>query len=256
MMKNKIKLFFAAAALIGTTAKAQLVDEKDVSITLDLQPVLQLDMSTPDQLEFVFDEISEYQAGIVKYAATILKVSSTVNWDLYAIGRSQGNNGPTYWDQQLTYGNNITNSEPNLPLSLLELKQSHANPAVAGVNVDYSSTFSPATTPAGTNSIYTDPAGGGAAPLAGEKYIAGHAGTTGVNDYMPGGSYLSQIGGISSDFYYAIDYRILPGLPAIFPMAYAADGTTSQAVNSVNASAYAQPGIYTMYVQYVLLEDQ
>lgn len=258
MMKNKFKLFLAAAALIGTTASAQLVDEKDVSITLDLQPVLQLDMSTPDQLEFVFDEISEYQAGIVKYAATILKVSSTVNWDLYAVGRSQGNNGPTYWDQQLTYGNNITNSEPNLPLSLLELKQSHANPAIITptTNADYSSTFSPATTPSGANSIYTDALGGGAAPTTGHKYIAGHSGTTGIEDYMPGGSYLSQIGGISSDFYYAIDYRILPGLPAIFPMAYAADATTSEAVNASNPNAYAQPGIYTMYVQYVLLEDQ
>jgi hypothetical protein len=253
-MKNKIKLFLAAAALIGTTASAQLVDEKDVSITLDLQPVLQLDMSTPDQLEFVFDEIREYQAGIVRYAATILKVSSTVNWDLYAIGRSQGNNGPTFWDQQLTYGNNITNSIPNLPLSLLELKQAHANPALpAAANVDYSSTFSPATTPSGANSIYTDIAGGGAAPLAAHKYIAGHAGTTGVEDFMPGGSYLSQIGGISSDFYYSFDYRILPGLPAVFPMAHAADGTTSEALT---AGTYAQPGIYTMYVQYVLLEDQ
>jgi hypothetical protein len=34
MMKNKFKLFLAAAALIGTTASAQLVDEKDVSITV------------------------------------------------------------------------------------------------------------------------------------------------------------------------------------------------------------------------------
>lgn len=213
-------------------------------------------MTTPDQLDFVFDEISEYQAGIVRYAATILKVSSTVNWDLYAVGRSQGNNGATFWDQQLTYGNNITNSVPDLPLSLLEIKQSHANPAGVAVGPDYSSTFSPATTPSPSNSIYTDVAGNGTPPTAGQKYIAGHAGTTGSDDYMPGGSYLSQIGGISSDFHYAIDYRILPGLPAIFPMASDADGVAEDLTAGGNADAYAQPGIYTMYVQYVLLEDQ
>ena len=56
---NKMKLFIAAAALVGTSASAQLIDEKDVSITLDLQPVLQLEMTTPDQIQFIFDGLKE-----------------------------------------------------------------------------------------------------------------------------------------------------------------------------------------------------
>jgi hypothetical protein len=54
-----------------------------------------------------------------------------------------------------------------------------------------------------------------------------------------------------------MDYRILPGLPAIFPNAASADGATAQDIVTSNAAGtYAEPGVYTMYVQYVLLEDQ
>ena len=46
-------------------------------------------------------------------------------------------------------------------------------------------------------------------------------------------------------------------LPAIFPNAHSADGTTAQDIVTTNgAGTYAEPGVYTMYVQYVLLEDQ
>ena len=63
--------------------------------------------------------------------------------------------------------------------------------------------------------------------------------------------------GTTSDYYYAMDYRILPGLPAIFPNAHSADGGTAQDIVTVSgAGKYAEPGVYTMYVQYVLLEDQ
>ncbi|WP_297815093.1 hypothetical protein [uncultured Polaribacter sp.] len=273
---NKFKLFIAAAGLIGTTANAQLIDEKDVSITLDLQPVLQLDMDTPDQLEFVFDEISEYQVGITNYAATILKVSSTVSWDLYAVARSQGINGIGFWDQQVNYGgNNLVNAVSDIPLSLLELKQSVGNvgaPTATGTYIDYSGTFQDAddtfidpldvTTQTdfdpgfdSRNSIYVDPAGGATPPALSDKYIAGHAST---DNFMPGGTYLTQGGSPSDQFRYVMDYRILPGLPAIFPTAYNADGTTPQNIvtATANPSAYAQPGVYTMYVQYILLEDQ
>ena len=113
---KKVSLLTMALAFAGMTVNAQLIDEKDVTITLDLQPVLQLEMSTPDQIEFVFDDIDEYYAGITHYAATILKVSSTVSWDLYAVGRSTGTNGPEFWDQQIDYGNSNPNAIPNLPL--------------------------------------------------------------------------------------------------------------------------------------------
>lgn len=261
-MRKQSKLLLTLLMLVGlvSTANAQLIDEKDVTVTLDLQPVLQLDMTTANQLEFVFDDINEYYAGITQYAATILKVSSTVSWDLYAVGRSSGATAAGFWDQQIDYGNNNPNAVDQLPLSLLELRQSQPNSgdgAATGTFTDYSAAFSANGTVSRANSLYVN---GGAItpPATTDKYIAGHAGTSGTagQDFMPGGSYLTQTG-ITSDYYYAIDYRILPGLPAIFPNAGSADGTVAQDIVTDNgAGSYAEPGVYTMYVQYVLLEDQ
>ncbi len=257
-MKNFSKLL-STVLLIGlaTTASAQLVDQKDVSITLDMQPVLELEMTTPNQIDFIFDEITEYQAGITQPGATILKVSATVNWDLYAVGRSEA--GTRFWDQQVSYGS-TTNSVANLPLSLLELKQSRANSGDAnatGTYSDYSAAFSTTQAAAtGANSLFVNNTGSATPPTAADKYIAGHLGTL-AGDSMTAGTYLNN-SGTASDFYYVMDYRIAPGLPAIFPNAFIADGDTAEdiATTSGNASAYAEGGVYTMYVQYVLLEDQ
>jgi len=257
------KCIITLAVLAGmvTIASAQLKDEKDVTITMDLQPILQLNMSTPSQLDFVFDDINKYYAGITKYAATVLKVSSTVNWDLYAIGISNGNVGAGFWDQQIKYGTGGSGGATNkLPLSLVELRQGQANnnaSAATGTFKDYSAVFPPVASPSGSNSLYVDPASAGTPPTIKDKYIAGHAGTTGTGkDGVAGGSYLTA-GGLTSDYYYSIDYRILPGLPAIFPMAHSADGATAQDLVTANAAgSYAQPGVYTMNVQYILLEDQ
>ena len=257
---SKLMLTLLMIAGVFGTANAQLIDEKDVTVTMDLQPVLQLDMTTANQLEFVFDDINEYYAGITNYAATILKVSSTVSWDLYAVGRSSGSTAGGFWDQQIDYGSDNTNAINQLPLSLLELRQSQPNSGDGGATgafSDYSAAFSPNGIVSRANSLYVN---GGAItpPTADDKYIGGHAGTTGVAgaDFMPGGSYMTQTG-TTSDYYYAMDYRILPGLPAIFPNAGSADGTTPQDIVTSNAAGnYAEPGVYTMYVQYVLLEDQ
>ncbi len=258
---KRTKIFMTLAMIgAGLTSQAQLIDEKDVTITMDLQPVLQLDMTTPNQIEFVFDEISEYYAGITHYGATILKVSSTVSWDLYAVGRSTGTNGPEFWDQQIDYGNSNPNAIPNLPLSLLELRQNQANngaAAAGGTFADYSQAFSPALTPSSGNSLYVN-GGTNTPPTTNDKYIGGHAGTSGTpgDDFLPGGSYLTSVG-TTSDYYYSIDYRILPSLPAIFPNAADADGVIMEDLVTANAAgAYAEPGVYTMYVQYILLEDQ
>ena len=263
-MKKNLKFLLSTLALVGfiATSNAQLIDEKDVAVTLDLQPVLQLDMTTANQLEFVFDDINEYYAGITQYAATILKVSSSVSWDLYAVGRSSGATAPGFWDQQIDYGTNNANAIDQLPLSLLELRQSQPNSGDANaitsgtVNTDYSAAFSPNGAVSTANNLFTNPDGSITPPTIDDKYIAGHAGATGIGDFMPGGSYLTQTG-TTSDYYYAIDYRILPGLPAIFPNASSANGTTAQDIVTSNAAGnYAEPGVYTMYVQYVLLEDQ
>ena len=264
-MRKLSKLMLTLLITVGVfgTANAQLIDEKDVTVTMDLQPVLQLDMTTANQLEFVFDDINEYYAGITNYAATILKVSSTVSWDLYAVGRSSGSSGSGgFWDQQIDYGSDNTNAINQLPLSLLELRQSQPNSgalnaATAGTeNVDYKSAFSANISPSSANSLFTNSNGGISPPEQTDKYIAGHAGAGFDGDFMPGGSYMTQTG-TTSDYYYAMDYRILPSLPAIFPNAHSADGTTAQDIVTTNgAGTYAEPGVYTMYVQYVLLEDQ
>ncbi len=266
-MRKQSKLLLTLLMLVGFIgiSDAQLIDEKDVTVTIDLQPVLQLDMTTANQLEFVFDDINEYYVGITQYAATILKVSSTVSWDLYAVGRSSGSTAAGFWDQQIDYGNNNTNAIDQLPLSLLEIRQSQPNSgdgAATGAFTDYSAAFSVNGTVSRANSLFANADGGITPPTTSDKYIAGHAGTTGVagDDFMPGGSYLTATttnNGTRSDYYYAIDYRILPGLPAIFPNAGSADGTTAEdIVTSNGAGNYAEPGVYTMYVQYVLLEDQ
>jgi hypothetical protein len=251
---KKLSILCGAFLLLGATANAQLIDEKDVTVTMDLQPVLQLDMSTPDQVEFVFDEISEYYAGITKYGATQLRVSATVSWDLYAVGRSTGLNGAGFWDQQFTYGNAALGGIDALPISLLELRQSQNNP-VAAAN-DYFGAFPAVQSPGAGNSLYYDGSNTNTAPAAGLKYIAGDA-ATGAATSVVGGSYLTSTG-TASNYFYVIDYRIVPGLPAVFPMAFtpAAVSVAEDLVAVNGAGSYAQPGVYTMYVQYILLEDQ
>jgi type II secretory pathway pseudopilin PulG len=260
MKAKKLLVALSMLGLTSTVAFGQLQDQKDVTFTMDLQPILQLNMTTPSQIDFTFDDINSYYAGITRYGATILKVSSTVNWDLYAVGRSNGNTGAGFWDQQIRYGTAAAGGETNqLPLSALELRQNTPNAATGGTGTfeDYSAAFPAVASPNGANSLYVDPANSNTPPLITHKYIAGHKGTTAVGtDGIAGGSYLTS-NGLTSNYFYSIDYRILPGLPAIFPMAFAADGTTAQDLVTINgAGSFAQPGVYTMYVQYILLEDQ
>jgi hypothetical protein len=209
-------------------------------------------MNTSDQVNFVFDDISDYYGGITKYGATILTVSSTVNWDLYAVGTS---NDGTFWDNQMTYG---PGTDPlattQLPLELLELHQSEPNAnatGATGFQPDYSQPLAPSPYVPGQNNIYSS-ATPYALPAAGEKYIQGHAG---VVDFAPGGSYLTTTT-TSSIYYYVIDYRIVPGLPVIFPTAADNVPTNLDLVTVNGPGSYAQPGVYTMNVKYVLLENQ
>lgn len=268
------KVIFTCAAflcLAGFASKsyAQLQDEKNVTITMDLQPILQLDMSTPDQIDFVFDDIADYYGGITKYGATILKISSTVNWDLWAVGTSQANmsGAANNWDVQMQYGFSATSGGVStIPLSALELHQHAANTSSAGLTgtqVDYSLAFQEVTTAAavanpGQNSIFYANAAGSiyTIPAVTEKFIQGGTLNT---DFVAGGSYLTpqmQTPAITTGlnllgaYYNVIDYRILPGLPVVFPCAGLNDGT-SEAM-----ATYAQPGVYSMNVKYILCENQ
>ncbi len=64
---KKIFLSVFALCFFGMSTFAQLIDEKNVTVTMDLQPVLQLNMTTPDQVDFTFDNIPSYFSGIIKY---------------------------------------------------------------------------------------------------------------------------------------------------------------------------------------------
>jgi hypothetical protein len=263
-MKTKI---YAAAILglgflmFGNNAKAQIQDEQNVTITMDLEPVLQLNMNTPSEVNFTFNSIPEYIGGEIKYGATILTVSSTVTWDLYAVGTSTDG---TNWDNAVDYGiTNATNATTLIPLTALELHQTGANSngAVAGscATSDYSVPFQNSTvlppSALGQNNIYTtNSTNPYVTPVSGtDKYIAGgNAAAAPAATGIVGGSYLIQAT-FPSNYYYVIDYRIVPGLPVVFPMAGTDNCTASTALVS---PAFAQPGVYTMDVKYVLIEAQ
>ena len=273
-MKSQMKFVFVFLLII-TTTHAQKAKSQQVGILLDLQPILQLDMTTPELLNFIFEKKADFQKGIVKKSATILKVSSTVKWDLYAVGRSLGKspNGNKFWDQEKSFASAM-NSVADLPLSLLEIKQHRANSATEGslaTYPDYSTSFANSFTSSAGNSLYVADDGSISPPNKSGKYIAGQSGWTNgeKNDYMPGGSHDANHSS-AGNFYYQIDYRILPGYPAIFPNAYSADGSVAEnivanaqsntllagGIATQAAKSFAEPGTYTMYVQYVLLEDQ
>lgn len=248
-------LSFALVAMFSGLSFGQLIDEKNVTVTMDLQPVLQLYMTTPDQVEFIFDDIKDYYSGITKYAATILKVSSSVSWDLYVVGTSQTGGG-LLWDQQLSYSTGGGSGIANIPLCALELRQYEANryEAAATGLPDYSLAFAdPDALVIGQNSIF-ESATPYTTPGVGDKYIQGHFGV-GVANSAPGGSYLTATPILLqnfTDYYFTIDYRILPSLPATFPAA----GTNAGVTHALAAGTYANPGVYTMNVKYILLEDQ
>lgn len=282
-MKNFIKgSMVAAAMLMGASSFAQIADENNVTVTMELVPVLQLNMNTTDQISFVFDEIPEYIGGITKYGATILTVSSTVNWDLFASGTSGVHNANTLnrqWDFVVGYGPSTAvttgvGSREVLPLTALELRQfpsTTVNNGVGGTQAAYYNTaFSAAlgTATAWPNNIYVTSGVSPYTPSTAvtDPYIAGGATLT---NYVDGGTYLTQTGSVgNTNYYFVIDYRIVPGLPAIFPKAGTTVGTDAShtlgatgAVFSTNAAAgvagaYARPGVYTMNVKYLLIENQ
>lgn len=267
-MKKFVKsALLVGAVMAGTASYAQIQDEENVTVTMELVPILQLNMNTPDQVNFVFDEIAEYIGGITQYGATILTASSTVSWDLFASGTS-GQHAATaadrFWDPQVAYG--AASGITDLPLTALELHQfpGDINNGVVNTGGDYAAQFTAVPNPQaatlGANNIYVSAGSAYVAPpavaAANNRYIAGGSGLT---SFVSGGSYLTQTAvaanGDNDAYYYVIDYRIVPGLPAIFP--FANTGAASEDLVTVGAAGdYAQPGVYTMNVKYLMIENQ
>ena len=253
-----------ALAAFTNTAKAQLTDEKNVTVTLDLQPVLQLNMSSADNLDFTFNSIASYAGGIVKYGATTLSVSATVGWTLFATGTSTNaqSGAGSYMDVLANYtgGNNTTTQAITaIPLDALELHQNVPNTVggtAAAAGTDYSTAFVPYNTVAtaagavnanvvsNANNIdildAATPYGYIATPPV--KYIEGTLAAP-----APGGSYLIN-GNVNAEtanpYSFVIDYRIIPGLPVVFP----------QSATPIAAPAYAAPGAYSMDVKYLVVQ--
>lgn len=243
--------------------------ENDVTITMDLQPILELQMTTPDQIDFVFDNINSYMAGIAKYGATVLKVSSSVDWDLAAVATSntyENAAGSPYWDNPIAYS---TNGRSTIPLSVLELQQIPRNPSSNAANPDnYNRAFAAypgnAIT-ASNNAIEIGRQAGGTSITFGNNVLdnkmlvgvyssANAAPGDNTNGYQPG-SYLNNTNASYSaaNFRYTVSYRLLPGLPALFPFR---DADEAAAPVGIAAGEYAAPGVYTMEVRYILTEDQ
>lgn len=268
----------STSKMYGQINMELLNGETDVTITMDLQPVLELSMTTPDQIDFVFDNINAYMAGITRYGATVLKVSSTVDWDLAAVGTSGrlevgGAIANAMWDNPVQYS---ANGSVNIPLECLELQQIPRNPStcVGCVALDnYNSAFAQyngAGMQASTNAIEVSAqAAAGTVTflngvidqkmIAGEYAVASAAFADQISS-VPPGSWLNTEGSIYNayNYKYTISYRILPALPAIFPMR---DDDTDAAPNGITgtaatAEAFARPGVYTMEVRYILTEDQ
>lgn len=321
-MKRNLKsvVLGGCMAVVALPSFAQLQDEQDVTITMDLQPILQLSMEGPNQIDFTFDEINKYYAGVTKTGANILRVSSSVSFDLWATGVSTGSLGAAaanalLWDNPVSYGVGTLagNSNNLIPLTALELHQFPANPSIGGgcgttvaASSDYSAQFAPYdfvngdfrnnitnASALGNNAIYcTLPTTPYARPTStavaatSEKYIAGGTGT-GANCQVNAGSWLfgsfSTAGAVQNStsaganpqtvggYYFVMDYRILPGLPAKFPSTVAvnnvnatapyltaaeADGDINAAPSGGTANTFAAPGVYTMFVKYILQEDQ
>lgn len=305
---KRILTSVGALTLMASVSFGQLIDEKNVTLTMDLQPILQLNLQGPDQIDFVFDDINDYVAGITKYGATVLKVSSSVSFDLWATGLSTSND--FLWDNPIEYGGGSAATGPvdEIPITGVEIHQYPANPTVTdviatctgayafSVNNDYSQALSEVTyvTVGGidmpalatqNNAVFTAsnatpylPPLNGAAAVNAEKYIAGGEGVT-AGCQVSGGTYLTQnmVGGIPTNdgYYFTLDYRILPGLPSVFPSANAdatdaAQSTQAFAVGEYMSDAdlatslgdlgtpndFAAPGVYTMYIKYILVQDQ
>src|SRR3954469_10233224 len=105
MKKNlqKIAITVLGVVLIAVSvnkvkAQTSLSDQEYVAVTMDLQGILQLTMTTDPQVDFVFNTIQKHQIGITKYNATRLEVDATVPWDLYAQPTTE------FWTPELAYG--------------------------------------------------------------------------------------------------------------------------------------------------------
>ena len=235
-MKNKLQKITWALSLVllfcSNRTNAQLSDQEYVAVTMDLQGILELNMTTDPQVDFVFNTIQKYQVGITKYNATRLEVEATVPWDLYVQPSTQN------WTQQIAYGSGV-NGQATLPSEILEMQaiQSNSVPAVLTFN-----TFFGLSSNGGANTASLT-------PTIDSQFLAGEFGQGVASSYPPATSTQSP-----STNKFLIHYRIKPGVPANFPN-FTSQYPLLAALTFPVGTPYAAPGFYDLEVVYTLTED-
>jgi len=235
MKKNLQRVSWALALTLlfgSNTSNAQLSDQEYVAVTMDLQGILQLNMTTDPQVDFVFNTIQKYQVGITKYNATRLEVEATVPWDLYAQPSTQ------FFTQQIAYGAG-TNGQGTLPSEILEMESIQPNSVAAPLTFN---NFIGLSSNGGANTASLT-------PTANTQFLAGEFGQGVANSYAPATSTASPL---TNKF--LIHYRIKPGVPANFPDLTTQYPTVATATFTAT-TPYAQPGFYDLEVVYTLTED-
>jgi hypothetical protein len=230
---QKIASVVSMIVLFGTgSSRAQLSSQEYVAATMDLQGILELNMTTDPQVDFVFNTIQKYQVGITKYNATRLEVEATVPWDLFAQPSTQ------YWTQQIAYGAG-TNGQGLLPSEILQIESIQPNTVPAPLTFN---SFIGLSSNGGANTASL-------IPTLNTQFLAGEFGQGVANSYPPNTSTASP-----TTNKFLIHYRIKPGVPANFPD-LAVQYPLVAAASFPPATPYAQPGFYDLEVVYTLTED-
>jgi len=214
-------LIIAAITLFAIQTKAQLSDEEYAYVTMDLQGILKLTMTTDPTVNFVFKTIPDYQNGLIKFNATKLSVDATVAWDLFAYASTDN------WVQVEAYS---TNGQATLPAEILEMQSVQPNACAAPANFNALVSLNGL-----TNSGVT-----GGVPTAATQFLAGMVGTAAGESYAPGSSTQNP-----ATNQFRVHYRLKPGIPASFPNSAVA----------LAAPGFAQAGFYYLEVVYSLVED-
>lgn len=200
---------------------AQLSDEEYSYVTMDLQGILNLTMTSDPNVNFSFKTIADYKQGITKFNATRLDVDATVAWDLYAYASTDN------WIQVEPYS---TTGEAVLPAEILEVQAVNPNATVGALNFDALTSLKGVQNALGlTNTV-----------SANTQFLAGTFGPGALLSYAPGSAQ-----GNPATNQFRIHYRLLPEIPAAFPNSTVALG----------GSGFAQAGFYYLEVVYALVED-
>ncbi len=241
-MKGKFKFLLVAALAACSVLSAQtaLEDEEYSYVTMDLQGVLDLTMTTSPQVDFSFKTIQDYQNGIIKFNAVQLEVDATVAWDLYVYAAAD------LWTQVESFS---TNGAANLPPEILMISSSVDNTGVDGAAIEVGPALQSlrGTTNAGIVA---------GAPAAATQFLAGNLGTVeagvATDAEAPG-----TASGNPSTHKFRMNYALYPGVPATFNNhgEMYAGAALDLSLLAGNTPDYAQAGYYYMEVVYSLVED-